>query len=58
MPFLESATKVVRLLSAIVWLAVGLLTLWITWVTYQELQPFLSTLRETTEQLSVPRPVR
>jgi len=56
MPFLETAAKMVRLLSAIVWLAVGLLTFWVTWRTFQELDPFLRTLRETPQQLGAPTP--
>ncbi|MDP3685396.1 MAG: hypothetical protein Q8R32_01025 [bacterium] len=51
MPFLDSATKVVRLLSAVVWLGVGILTFWITWKTFQEFQPFLTSLNETAAQL-------
>ena len=51
MPFLDTATKVIRLLSAVVWFGVGVLTLWITWRTFQELEPFLSALRETPAQV-------
>lgn len=55
MPFLDTATKVVRLISAVVWLGVGILTFWITLETFREFRPFLMTLRDTSAQLgSVP----
>lgn len=44
MPFLEPALKVVRLLSALVWLLVGIVTLWGTWITFRDLGPYLRTL--------------
>ena len=44
MPFLDTALKVVRLLSALVWLVVAVVTLWGTWVTFRELGPYLQTL--------------
>lgn len=44
MAFLDSALKVVRILSAVVWLAVGVVTLWGTWITFRELGPYLKTL--------------
>lgn len=44
MPFLDTTLKVVRVLSALVWLAVGVVTLWGTWVTFRELGPYVKTL--------------
>lgn len=40
---LDSALKVVRLLGALVWLGVGIITLWGTWVAFRELGPSLKT---------------
>lgn len=44
MPFLDAALKVIRVLSGLVWLAVGVVTLWGTWVTFRELGPYVKTL--------------
>lgn len=41
---LDAALKVVRLLSSVVWLLVGLVTLWGTWAAFRELGPYLRTL--------------
>lgn len=43
-PFLDTALKIVRLLSALVWLGVGGVTLWGTWITFRDLGPYLRTL--------------
>lgn len=41
---LDTALKVVRLLGALVWLGVGLLTLVGTWIAFRELGPSLKIL--------------
>jgi len=55
MSFLDTGLKIVRLLSALVWLAVGVVTLWGTWVTFRQLVPYLSTVTEAFEAGVGPR---
>lgn len=55
MSFLDTGLKIVRLLSAVVWLAVGVVTLWGTWVTFQELGPYLTSVTGARERGSGPR---
>lgn len=43
MPLLDTVTKIVRLATAIVWLGVGVVTFWGTWVTFREVGPLLET---------------
>lgn len=54
-PFLDTALKIVRLLSALVWLGVGGVTLWGTWVTFRELGPYLETLTGMVPSADSPR---
>lgn len=46
MSALDTALKVVKLLSAIVWLGVGLVTLWGSWKLFTDIGPALGTLGE------------
>lgn len=50
MSFLDAGLKVVRLLSALVWLAVGLVTLWGTWTTFQDPGRFLAPIVESLQR--------
>lgn len=54
MSFLDTGLKVVRLLSALVWLGVGLVTLWGTWTAFQDPGRFLSPLVESLQRSEEP----
>lgn len=54
MAVLDTVLKVVRISSAVVWLGVGIFTLWVTWRVYQDLQPVLQTLNRTVAPFSAP----
>ncbi len=43
MPLLDTATKIVKLCTAVVWLGVGIVTLWGSVVTFREVGPLLET---------------
>lgn len=54
MSFLDAGLKVVRLLSALVWLAVGLITLWGTWTAFRDPGQFLAPLVESLQRSAEP----
>ncbi len=42
------------MISALVWLGVGVLSLWFTWIAIREIQPFFESLNQTASQLRPP----
>lgn len=54
MPILQTLLRVIQILSAIVWLGVGMLSFWLTWRAIQEIEPFFESLNQTANQLRVP----